>query len=73
MHTLILNTKKHGEVVVAHNGDWSGDVTVGWKKGDKDYAVRMPAEVFIQVSRGVAVEALRVSVISHIEEWEFVP
>lgn len=30
MHTTTIRSKKYGEIVIHHNGDWSGSLTIGW-------------------------------------------
>lgn len=30
MHTTTIRSKKYGEIVIHHNADWSGSLTIGW-------------------------------------------
>lgn len=57
MHTTIVETEEVGEVVVQHNGDWSGMATLTWQNADDGprHEVRVPAYVLAACAREKAV------------------
>lgn len=62
MHTTRVETEEVGEVIVQHNGDWSGMAIVTWQDSDDGprHEARVPGYVLVACAREKAVrDAIR--------------
>lgn len=85
MHTSYFQLPDFGEVIVIHNGDWSGDAIVRWgpilknpahdgyTSGDKEYAheVTLPAGLLLGIGRRQALNFVRDQVLDFIGNLKY--
>lgn len=68
MHSLTIEVKGVGEVIINHNGDWSGDALIVWADGKERR--EMPAAIFLEISKRSAIAVMRDRLISFLEQLE---
>lgn len=69
MHTTSFQVEGHGEVLVAHNADWSGDATIIYKSGKKQKRVDLPGGLLQALGMEAARDKIRDGLISYLERW----
>jgi hypothetical protein len=77
MHTSTFKLSDYkGDITVVHNGDWSGDAEILYQEkgvkgilpdGEKQ-SVKVPGRLLVELSRKVAVEAVKNHLISVLEQ-----
>ena len=66
MHGLTLQVEGIGQVIVNHNGDWSGDVLLIWDEGRERREI--PAAILLAISKESSFNMLRDRLISFLED-----
>lgn len=69
MHTMRVDSSEHGEIIVNHNGDWSGTVRVKWNEQDQVKEVWLPGVVLLAVGLEAMKDKVKSKLIAILEDW----
>lgn len=69
MHTMFIDTEEHGQVIINHNSDYSGNLIVTWRDLNSGNIknVELPAAIFVAINRAATRDDLLNEIVGFIE------